>query len=1187
MLTLTDAEGHTVTNEYNSKGQLTSIDAMGITAMTVAYDSKGNTTSTTDAMGNSIDYSYDTKGRLTSVADEIGSYMNMTYDSNGNVISATNGAGTTAQFTYDADGNCTAKTLTYTSDGVQKTVTEQYFYDNSGNLVKIIDSDGNVTTTEYNSMGKVSSATDEKGRKTVYDYDNFGNLVKISYPDGTTEAFTYDREGNNLTATDRLGRTVTMTYDKVGNLLSKTYPNGAQVTYSYDNNYNLVSETSASGATTYYEYDKIGRNTAITDALGNRTSFAYNSKSQLESMTDAKGNVYTYSYDDNGNRIKTTYPDGSSVSSVYDARGRVTSQTDQHGYKTKYAYDGGDRLTSVTDALGNVTRYTYDEVGNLTSVTDANGNTTRYTYDDFGRVIKTTNALGNTSEVTYDESGNVLTSTDFGGNLTTYTYDSLDRVSSKTTPDGTVSYTYTADGKKSTVTDSTGTTSFTYNSMDGLTRVDYPDGNYVSYKYDKSNRLTKVSTAFGDTSYQYDTLDRITRVIDRNGYATVYEYDANGNRTAVKYANGLTVSYEYDKLNRLICEETIDSDSNVVVKYVYTLGASGERIKVEELDRTVEYTYDELYRLTSETITKGKTKTTYAYEYDNVSNRTLKNVDGVDTVYTYNELNQLVSENDITYEYDLNGNVVRMTSPTKSALYVYNAENQLVRATVQSGNNVSVEEYEYDYAGNRTVKKSEGDYTRYLNDISGSLTHVLVELNADGTVKCYYTLGTEIVSQERNEKVSYYLTDGHGSVRQLADTNGKVTDRYVYDAWGNLISSTGNTENSYLYCGEQFDSMTGLYYLRARYMDTSTGRFISMDTYQGTLFEPVTLHKYLYANANPVMNSDPSGNFSLSETSIAQAISAELDKISFANVQLGMKILNALISVYDISKTIFDVLGSGKTGMDLAVSLACGIVSSILLNFSCAILSLGGLGIGIFAAGALTMGFGVGYAIYKGDSEEAVTRAFQLVGILFAAFAPSCFTGDTEVLTEYGLVCIEDIEVGDKVWAYDPETGETALKDVLEVYVKEQNEILHLKTSNGETIDTTTNHPFYVEEKGWVAAGDLEVGDVLYTADGSVVEVTELELEKLAEPILVYNLEVADFHTYFVSEFGVLVHNKYKNEQKTIKAAANEAGLPQKYLHDFGDYIEEVKRQFGKRNDANFTYRELVDLAKEFMEELW
>jgi len=79
--------------------------------------------------------------------------------------------------------------------------------------------------------------------------------------------------------------------------------------------------------------------------------------------------------------------------------------------------------------------------------------------------------------------------------------------------------------------------------------------------------------------------------------------------------------------------------------------------------------------------------------------------------------------------------------------------------------------------------------------------------------------------------------------------SGAVTDTYTYDAWGKLISSTGDTENSYLYCGEQLDSTTGLYYLRARYMNPSTGTFISMDTYQGSVFDPVSLHKYLYANA--------------------------------------------------------------------------------------------------------------------------------------------------------------------------------------------------------------------------------------------------------------------------------------------------------------------------------------------------
>lgn len=122
-----------------------------------------------------------------------------------------------------------------------------------------------------------------------------------------------------------------------------------------------------------------------------------------------------------------------------------------------------------------------------------------------------------------------------------------------------------------------------------------------------------------------------------------------------------------------------------------------------------------------------------------------------------------------------------MTSSGKSTAYTYNAENKLIRATVQEGNNVSVEEYEYDYAGNRTVKKSENDYTYYLND-SSVLTNVLVELDADGKEKCCYTIGADLVSQECSGNISYYLTDGHGSVRQLVDSTCKVTDTYVYYA---------------------------------------------------------------------------------------------------------------------------------------------------------------------------------------------------------------------------------------------------------------------------------------------------------------------------------------------------------------------------------------------------------------------
>ena len=473
-----------------------------------------------------------------------------------------------------------------------------------------------------------------------------------------------------------------------------------------------------------------------------------------------------------------------------------------------------------------------------------------------------------------------------------------------------------------------------------------------------------------------------------------------------------------------------------------------------------------------------------------------------------------------------------MIPPSKSALYVYNAENRLVRATVQSGNNVSVEEYKYDYAGNRISKSSEGEYTKYLLDINGELTYVLAEMNYDGTEKCYYTRGDELISQERDGKKSYYVYDGHGSVRALADESGKVTDTYVYDAFGNLISSYGSTKNDFLFAGEQFDPVTGLYYFRARYMNPSVGTFISMDNYEGSIDDPVSLHKYLYCNSDPVNNYDPSGYNTLAEMEATTGIQGVLNQMITPNVKALMNLFDGLSAIWDIADTARTAWNDGLRGADLAISIACGVMTSILTNFSCQILALGPLGVALFAVGALVLGIGIGMALAEGDGSLALSRVAQLIGVLFSAFSPSCFTGDTVVLTSEGLTCIEDVEVGDSVWAYNSEIGKTELKEVLCVWVKETDKILHVSTSYGETIDTTTNHPFYVEEKGWVAAGDLVVGDTLVTVDGDEVEVTNVELEKLAEPILVYNLDVADFDTYFVGEYGALVHNYSKRNQK-------------------------------------------------------
>ena len=113
---------------------------------------------------------------------------------------------------------------------------------------------------------------------------------------------------------------------------------------------------------------------------------------------------------------------------------------------------------------------------------------------------------------------------------------------------------------------------------------------------------------------------------------------------------------------------------------------------------------------------------------------------------------------------------------------------------------------------------------------------------------------------------------------------------------------------------------------------------------------------------------------------------------------------------------------------------------------------------------------------------------------------------------------------GQLVWAEDPDTGERALKRVVCLFRNEKYELVHLQV-NGENITCTVSHPFYVQNKGWVAAKDLHINDKLKLQNGEDAFVDEIGLEQLDTLVQVFNFEVEDFHTYFVGSNGVLVHN--------------------------------------------------------------
>ena len=126
-----------------------------------------------------------------------------------------------------------------------------------------------------------------------------------------------------------------------------------------------------------------------------------------------------------------------------------------------------------------------------------------------------------------------------------------------------------------------------------------------------------------------------------------------------------------------------------------------------------------------------------------------------------------------------------------------------------------------------------------------------------------------------------------------------------------------------------------------------------------------------------------------------------------------------------------------------------------------------------------------------------------------------CFVAGTLIHTSSGYKPIESIHAGDMVWAWDEESGDVALKEVVETYVNEASELVHVFV-NGEEIVATPSHPFYSPVKGWTDAVHLRAGDILVLVNGEYVVVEKVQHEILEHPILVYNLNVSDYHTYFV-----------------------------------------------------------------------
>ena len=541
----------------------------------------------------------------------------------------------------------------------------------------------------------------------------------------------------------------------------------------------------------------------------------------------------------------------------------------------QYTYDPANQLKTVVqlnhpNPSNNTNTYGYDPLGNLTALTDENLHTTQNIFDLFNEPVSKTLPDGTLTETRqYDAAGNLVSLTHFNGVTTTYTYDAENRLLTRATPgEPTASFTYTPTGKYLTSAAGDGTVNYTYDPLDRLTTKATPEGT-LSYTYYANGNVQSITSSNPNgvsVSLTWDVLNRLSTVVDNRlpsgANTATYVYDSAGNLVTATYPNGFQTTFTYDQLSR------INAVSTPVSSYTYQLGPTGIRTGATEGNgRSLTWNYDGIYRLTNETISNDPANNGSAsYGLDPVGNR-LSAVSSLTSInsgsWTYNPDDEISSES-----YDPNGNVISAGGYTMT----YDAENHLISKT----GNGKVITMVYDAFGNRVSKTVNGVTTQYLveDDVNPTgLPQVFEEL-VNGVVTRQYTYGLQRISENLSPTVtgtstwtpSFYGYDGAGSVRQLTNSTGQVTDEYEYDAFGNSFTKQGTTPNNFMYRGEQYDSDLGLYYLRARYYNPNTGRFVSLDPKEHSPYEfgrkplnPARLHKYLYAGGDPVNRIDPTG----------------------------------------------------------------------------------------------------------------------------------------------------------------------------------------------------------------------------------------------------------------------------------------------------------------------------------------
>jgi RHS repeat-associated protein len=876
-----DALGDRLSQEVHGSGStafvtLWTYDERGL-PLTMT-DPRGYGTSTLAAQ-YTTDYTHDARGRLaTTIAPPVNTETNggtpvstrpvteAGYDTYGDQTSTSDADGNITSDTYDPDGELIGVSApAYTPPGSTTAITP-------------------TATAGYTALGQLETSTDGQGNTTTNTYDQLGDLVQVTGPavngQTPTSQYTFDNNGEQLSATDPTGAQTQATYDALGEPITATQlvrqptPTADTTDYGYDpSSYptgDPATVTNPTGQVITVGYDHAGDRTSVIDPTGDTTSYTYDADLHLTKITLPDGTANTASYDPAGRQTGTAQLDAtgkvlSTTATGYDANNNPTSATDANNVTTTATFDAANHLVQqvqpVTASSDITTSYGYDAAGRLTRSTDGDGNPTIYTYNPLGLRESTiaptipglTTPAQTTTTVGYDADGRPVRVTRPGGVSQTFGYDPLGNMTSEVGA-GAEAATLTRtlghdlDSRLTSVSTPTGTDTLTYDDRGNVLSSAGTAGT-ASFSYDTDGRLATRTDASGTATFTYDLDSRLATDTDPLTRTTAtYGYNPDSQVTSIGYgANTATQTNKYYPQHTLQSQTLTNPAGNTEASIAYgydndghttsetTTGIAGAAANT--------YTYDDAGRLSS--WQAGGNTTTYGY--DNDSNRTQA---GASTA-TYNAQDEVTSTTTggttTTYGYTPRGTLATRTTGATTTTNTDDAFDQLA-ATTSAGTTTA---YGHDALGRLT---SAGTNTFSYDGTNTSPA-------ADGSQSFQYTPAGRLTSEQSGSTAAQTLTDNHGNVTALYPATGSaLTGSAGYAPYGQHTATTGS-QSDLGYQGGWTDPATGDIATASRWYDPATGTFTSHDATTPPIGSAsAAANPYLYANADPLDKSDPSGH---------------------------------------------------------------------------------------------------------------------------------------------------------------------------------------------------------------------------------------------------------------------------------------------------------------------------------------